>query len=215
MNLNESQQSHISNGIIISNILEDDSFKIASSKDDLLSLLATFGEVADLFLFPALNRLIVYYYHVEDAVRCKKEFLGVVGVGKINGLKDCDLFFAEKTDNILLLVKEMSSFDEGKKNTLQVPELTKQFLISPPSSPPPGWQQVHEQPPVVNEELLSALRKLTCDGKVHTLYESTPEVPIITLEDFATEEEEKRRKKNKKPGLKMKECRTRLPESVY
>lgn len=33
------------------------------------------------------------------------------------------------------------------KDTLQVPKLTKQFLISPPPSPPIGWEPVKEDPP--------------------------------------------------------------------
>ena len=49
------------------------------------------------------------------------------------------------------------------KNTrpfLQAPKSDKMFLISPPSSPPVGWEQQLEDPPVVNLELLSALSKL-------------------------------------------------------
>jgi hypothetical protein len=49
------------------------------------------------------------------------------------------------------------------KNTtkyLELPKQEKSFLISPPASPPVDWEQVHEDPPVVNFDLLSAISKL-------------------------------------------------------
>ncbi|EDQ89931.1 uncharacterized protein MONBRDRAFT_3061, partial [Monosiga brevicollis MX1] len=43
---------------------------------------------------------------------------------------------------------------------LEVPAPTKQFLISPPASPPIGWEPSHEEPPVVNHALVDALMSL-------------------------------------------------------
>lgn len=51
---------------------------------------------------------------------------------------------------------------------LQPPAPTKQFLISPPCSPPAGWAQAEECEPIVNQELLAALANLT-PGEVHEL----------------------------------------------
>jgi hypothetical protein len=49
---------------------------------------------------------------------------------------------------------------------LQVPELEKNWLISPPGSPPVGWQQIREDPPnatVLPHDLSHALLSLSED----------------------------------------------------
>jgi len=51
---------------------------------------------------------------------------------------------------------------------LQLPKLEKNFLISPPGSPPIGWEQVREDPPNATplaEDLIQALRKLEVDAQ--------------------------------------------------
>ncbi|KAI5852662.1 Calcipressin-domain-containing protein [Morchella snyderi] len=51
---------------------------------------------------------------------------------------------------------------------LQAPESKKLFFISPPPSPPHGWETKNEEPPnatIVAEDLAHALAKLNCNTK--------------------------------------------------
>lgn len=67
---------------------------------------------------------------------------------------------------------------------LKLPAPVKQFLISPPSSPPAGWEQAGESEPIVNQDLLAALASLT-PGEIHEVHaasESTPGILVHTAQ---------------------------------
>ena len=56
-------------------------------------------------------------------------------------------------------------FDSSLPSTsyLKVPELEKNFLISPPGSPPEGWEPIKEDPPNLTplaDDIITALKQL-------------------------------------------------------
>lgn len=64
---------------------------------------------------------------------------------------------------------------------LQPPAPTKQFLISPPSSPPAGWAQAEEsEPNILCHDLLAALANLN-PGEVHEIHAASENQPGILV----------------------------------
>lgn len=63
---------------------------------------------------------------------------------------------------------------------LKPPAPFRQFLISPPASPPAGWEPREEGEPLVNHDLLAALANLT-PGESHELHPQTPDHPAIIV----------------------------------
>jgi hypothetical protein len=49
---------------------------------------------------------------------------------------------------------------ESASRYLLPPKPEKQFLISPPSSPPDGWESVNEKQPTINYDLIAAINSL-------------------------------------------------------
>ncbi|KAJ3277213.1 hypothetical protein HK104_003550 [Borealophlyctis nickersoniae] len=103
-----------------------------------------------------IRKLVEQFGPVSHAVRAKSaldrtQFLG----------QQLRVYFGEHTDTDLL------NPEEGKNlNYLRVPEIEKNFLLSPPGSPPIGWVQSREGGPVPGghaDALMDALAALEGD----------------------------------------------------
>lgn len=76
-------------------------------------------------------------------------------------------------------IRRSGGKDEGRRY-LQIPPPVRQFLISPPASPPVDWAPGPETQPVVNFDLLSALASLG-PGDQHELHPAEDDKPGIVV----------------------------------
>jgi Calcipressin len=73
---------------------------------------------------------------------------------------------------------------------LQVPELEKNWLISPPGSPPVGWQQIREDPPnrtVLPHDLSHALMSLNDELEDDFKLDADAEFEAESMDDLVAE----------------------------
>nr|CAD7193799.1 unnamed protein product [Timema douglasi]CAD7405300.1 unnamed protein product [Timema poppensis]CAD7569440.1 unnamed protein product [Timema californicum] len=154
-------------------------FKDEEKKKNLEVLFNQFGEASSFQFFRSFRRMRVNFKCPAAAAKARIH-LHQTQYGET--VMNC--YFAQPVSPIDL-----------EDQHLQPPALTKQFLISPPASPPVGWEPRDEGEPLVNYDLLAAIANLT-PGETHELHPpsgSQPRIVVHVCEESAASKTSKMR----------------------
>ncbi|RVD82298.1 uncharacterized protein DFL_006728 [Arthrobotrys flagrans] len=135
------------NTLLITNLKDADIFR-ADHLQGLRDVIASSATLASWAPLKSFARIVCSFYSEEDAIKVRGELDGEFLMG--HRMK---IYFGTHTP-----------VTPPTDQHLQAPESQKLFFISPPPSPPVGWELRNEEPPntlVMPEDLASALSKLS------------------------------------------------------
>jgi hypothetical protein len=132
----------------------------------ILDLLRThfenFGEINQWVPLPGFGRVIVVYEHDQSAERAKLHS-HPIALQATNEYPEVLLRVFRADRNPLLPRHTEDSVRSHHIDYLQPPPVEKNFLISPPGSPPVGWEQIREDAPnstPLASDLMHVLKRL-------------------------------------------------------
>ncbi|KAJ7491084.1 Calcipressin [Mycena latifolia] len=121
---------------------------------------ATYGQINRWVPLPGFGRIIIVYTREDDAETAKIHCDPII-LEQTHDRSQIILRVYRADPNPLLPMESEDTVPEA--NYLRPPAIEKNFLISPPGSPPVGWEPIKEEPPNATplaDDLMAALRKL-------------------------------------------------------
>ncbi|CED85127.1 Calcineurin-mediated signaling pathway inhibitor DSCR1 [Phaffia rhodozyma] len=173
----------------------------------------SFGKIHTWAPIKAFGRVLIVFYEEEDAMRAKREG-DRLEVGRPGGVQDGttqqEVAYDDGSPTYLngqqpglvlrLYLAAPTSLTPPTDKHLEPPTLTRNFLISPPGSPPEGWEPIEEDAPnsmTLAADLIKALeaiavgsdtRRRRRPGEIETIINSQAEGssaqgPSVTVQD--------------------------------
>lgn len=161
--LREADISDIPDTLIVTNV-PDTVFDDSSSKEEFEKTFAVYDENATFQYFKSFRRARVNFSSPLFSANARID----LHEADVLGQRIKCFFFQPITLG-------------GEDNPhLQLPAPHKQYLISPPASPPVDWEPCFEKKPVINYDLLAALAKLA-PGQSHEIHPPSKDQPGIVV----------------------------------
>jgi len=173
------QSEEPTNTLIIPNL--PPAFFAPSVLEALKQHFASYGEMYAWTPLKGFKRIIVVYYEDVDAEAARESDNLVIDHEEpaVNG--DVDEAPRTATESFPAFTLRIYRGDpmpiSSQSSTLRPPEIEHNYLISPPGSPPIGWEQVREEPPnqeTLASDLVRALEQLKIEremaGHAHEPY---------------------------------------------